>query len=261
MHERIQDAFGAVRADDALKEKTLAYLAQQRAARRPQPRVRHSFAPRRLAAALACLVLLCLGCGGWVYFTPTAAIQIDINPSLELRVNRFDRVLSVEAGNADGQQLADTLQLRFLSSDQAMAEILESETVSALLAQDGVLSVAVVSGNDGQQQRLCDVMAACTAQCRNAYCYAASPEEAEQARAAGLSCGKYRAYLALQELDPDITPDEVRGMSMRELLDRIAALSGDTSDLLGSMGGGQGQGGRYGAMNGGGQHHGWGGRS
>lgn len=254
MRERIQDAFGAVRADEVLKAKTMAYLARQRAARAPRPPVPRGFSPRRLAVAMACLVLLCLGCGGWVYFTPTAAIQIDINPSLELRVNRFDRVVSVEAGNADGQQLADTLQLRFLPSDQAVTEILDSETVSALLAQDAVLSVAVVSGDGTQQQRLCDLMTACTARCQNAYCYAASPEEAQTARDVGLSCGKYRAYLALQALDPAITPEAVRGMTMRELLDRIAALSGGETDLTDSLGGG-----RYGAMTGSGQHHGRGG--
>ena len=41
----------------------------------------------------------------------------------------------------------------------------------------------------------------------------------------GLTYGKYRAYLAQQALAPDVTPEEVRDMTMRELRDRILTLS------------------------------------
>ena len=40
---------------------------------------------------------LCRYRGHWLYFEPTAEISIDINPSLELELNRFNHVLSVES--------------------------------------------------------------------------------------------------------------------------------------------------------------------
>ena len=49
------------------------------------------------------------------------------------------------------------------------------------------------------------------------------------AHEAGLSFGKYRAYLELKELDPDITPDDIRDLSMREIQDLIDSLSGGES--------------------------------
>ena len=55
----------------------------------------------------------------------------------------------------------------------------------------------------------------------------------EAAHEAGLSYGKYQAFLALQALDPSVTAEEVQGMTMRELRDRIAALGGDP-DAVGS---------------------------
>lgn len=59
------------------------------------------------APALAvCLLLLLSGGGYWVYFLPTAKIDIDINPSVALSINRFNKVLSVEGYNAGGQALA-----------------------------------------------------------------------------------------------------------------------------------------------------------
>lgn len=55
-------------------------------------------------------------------------------------------------------------------------------------------------------------------------------------------CGKYRAYLELHALDPSVTPADIQGMTMREIRDRIAALSGDgtvlTQNTNGSAGGG-----------------------
>lgn len=58
---------------------------------------------------------------------------------------------------------------------------------------------------------------------------------------AGLSYGKYRAYLALRELDPAVTPEAVRGMSMRELRQWMEALSaGDSTDSSGGESGAAG---------------------
>lgn len=70
---------------------------------------------------------------------------------------------------------------------------------------------------------------------------------------AGLSYGKYRAYLALRELDPAVTPEAVRGMSMRELRQWMEALSaGDSTDSSGGESGAAGD-------TAGGSGQGWGG--
>lgn len=59
----------------------------------------------------------------------------------------------------------------------------------------------------------------------NAYCYFVTPEEVASAHETGLSCGKYRAFLELQLLDPDITPEAVQNMTMREIRELIDSLS------------------------------------
>ena len=47
----------------------------------------------------------------------------------------------------------------------------------------------------------------------------------EQAHEAGLSYGKYKAYLELQALDPTITVVEIQNMTMREIRDLLNAIS------------------------------------
>ena len=98
----------------------------------------------------------------------------------------------------------------------------------------------------------------CAAQAGGAHCYQARAEEVAAAHELGLSYGKYRTYLQLAALDPTATPEQVQGMSMRELRQRIAALLGEED----GQGGGSGQSGRgHGSGQGhgqGGQGHGWG---
>ena len=225
MKDKFKTALDQVRADQALKEDTLAFLAQETRGFTGRPKGA-SGTVRRLVPAAACLALVLLG-GGWLYFTPTAAISVDINPSLELTVNRFDKVLSAQGFNEEGQALADTLDLSFAHYTDVVEELLATDQITALLSGDAVLTITVVGGSDSQSARLLSGVETCTAGRENAYCYCAHGEDMEAAHDAGLSYGKYQAFLALQALDPSVTAEEVQGMTMRELRDRIAALGGD----------------------------------
>ena len=86
---------------------------------------------------------------------------------------------------------------------------------------------------------------ACTAQNKNTYCGFIRSEEAEAAHEIGLSCGKYKAFLELQRLDPTITPDVISNMTMREIRDEIAKRSGNPDS--GNLPYGSGRGWRHGA--------------
>ena len=98
MDNRIRKAFEQVRASEDRKDRTRAFLAEKTRgyARRP----RAASYPRRLAA---CLALLLSG-SYWFCLAPAAEISIDVNPSVELAVNRLDQVVSVRGRNDDGRQ-------------------------------------------------------------------------------------------------------------------------------------------------------------
>lgn len=223
MHDALKEAFDQVRAEEALKARTRAYLWQKtQGYTRGVPASR-----RRWIPAAACLLLVALLWGGrWLYFTPTVEISMDINPSIELGVNRFDRVISVSGYNADGQALVQSLDVKYQDCADAIGQILENETISALLDDDGLLSIAVVGADDAQTSRVLSRIETCTAGEENVCCYSAHAGEVEEAHDMGLSYGKYRMFREIQALDPEITAEEVQGMTMRELQDlwdRLAA--------------------------------------
>lgn len=225
MNDRIRNTFDKIHAEETLKEHTREFLFQQtNGYQKRKPSLLNK--GRRLALAAACLVFLLLGAGGFgLYFTPTSAVSIDINPSLELEINRFDRVITVTGYNAKGEDLADTLKIRFLNYNDALEQILTNQEILELLAKNELLSITVTGDSEAQSSRILADTQASTASDRNIYCCEGNSHEVEKAHEAGMSFGKYQAIQQLQELDPDITSEEAAGMTMSEIHHRLHQLA------------------------------------
>ena len=62
--------------------------------------------------AASVLVVAFIGLGAFLWSTPVQYINIDINPSVELSVNYFDRIISVNPMNEDGQKLVESVSVQ-----------------------------------------------------------------------------------------------------------------------------------------------------
>ncbi len=225
MSNRIREAFDDIHAEKELKEHTKEYL------RRNVYQKKRTLwtAPVRIAAAAVCLFLVVLAGGSWLYLVPTAYISIDINPSLELGVNRFDRIVSVEGFNDDGARLAEQLDIKYMDYNDALEQILSDQSVEEYLVRSDLIAITVVCDNEAKNSEMMEQVENCSSSHSSVSCHSGSTEEMHGAHEAGLSFGKYRAYLELKELDPEITPDDIRDLSMREIQDMIDSLSGEDS--------------------------------
>lgn len=216
MNEKLRRSFDHIQAGEDLKRRTGAYLAQ-----RTRSYARKPYTALRWAAA-ACVFLLTAGLAGiWVFFSPVSAISVDINPSLELGINRFDRVVSVESFNAEGEALAQELNLRFLDYTHALHRLLDDQQVQSYLDQGEGLSILVVCDDQTRSETMLAQVEGCTSGRGNVYCHSGGSEHASEAHAAGLSTGKYQAYLSLKDLDPTVTTEDAQGMTMKEIRDKI----------------------------------------
>lgn len=228
MDERLKEALDKIKAEEELKSSTRGFLEKKTHGYRNS----RNFSYKWLVTVMACLALLLFGTGGYyVYFTPVSAISVDVNPSFELGINRFDRVVSVKGYNKDGRALTDSLDIKFLYYTDALDRILADDSIKGYLSGNGVMSITVVGADKVKNDELLTGVESCTASHKNVYCHEGNSEYTAAAHAAGLSFGKYRAFLELQELDPDITPEDVRGLTMKQIRDLIEELSGsrDTS--------------------------------
>ena len=214
---------------------------------------------RRIAALAACFVLVVTCLGGFrLYAQPTAYVGIDINPSIELSVNRFGIVVGSEALNEDGAALLDSVSLTNRSYADALAALTGSDAFAPYAQENSFVEVSVTSDNQRQVESLCAQSDATLSAlpCQGA-CAVVDAQTRDAAFAAGMGVGRYNAALELIELDPSVTLEECAGMSMRELRDRIASYRGDASTPSGAGRGAQGGRGAGGAGHGAGRGAGW----
>ncbi len=89
--------------------------------------------PRLLtAAAAAAVVLLGSAAGAYAWMTPYSYVSMDVNPSVEYTLNRFDRVLSVRAVNDDASEVLAEASIRLDDLKGKTVEEALSVTIEAL---------------------------------------------------------------------------------------------------------------------------------
>lgn len=75
-------------------------------------------------AAAACLLLVCTAAiGQHLYFTPTSYVYLDINPSIRLDLNCFERIIDVVPLNDDAETLLSTATISRKSPRECMNDI------------------------------------------------------------------------------------------------------------------------------------------
>ena len=246
MENKIRSALDQITAEEELRTRTARSVTAalgQRAARR-------TVTLRYAASAAVCLLMLLFLGGYSVYRTPVAAISVDINPSLELSVNRFDRVIDARAFNEEGETVLSAVRLTNKNYSDALEELLRCDAIDSYLAGDAEISITVLGSSETHSQEMLSRISDCTSvKTQNVHCHSGQREDAAAAREAGLSLGKYEAYLILHELDESVTVQDVRVLSMREIRMWIERLGGEENAAHSGSGHGNNH------SNGHGDHH------
>lgn len=198
----------------------------------------------RIAAIAACLALVACLIGGAVDFLrPVAYVGIDVNPSVELTLNRFNIVVGTHALNDDGQRALDEASCMWRAFNDAARDL--DGAMRAIAGEGAVVEVSIDCDNESHYAALAAQSNNCFGCNGEAHCNRTSAEERQAAHDSGMGVAKYRAYQALQEAGIDVSTEECASMSMRELRDLLVRNGGDTSEGEGEyprMGNGQGAG-------------------
>lgn len=232
-----------IKAEDELKAKTKDFVKKALANNGNQiidldlarPAKQKKSAVKKLIAAAsalaACIVLSITGYA--VYHTPVNYISVDINPSVELGINLFDTVISVQSFNDDGYLLLKDHQYTNLSVQEAVNQLIQEAAQNGFIAENGSTVIAltaesnndrtasklVYAGGDGVNAALCSagIDAVLYTDCTNI-------ELRNEASDAGLSPGKYKLIEILMALDPSITIEEYRYEKITSIMSKINEL-------------------------------------
>lgn len=227
IREKIKAAFEEVCTGD-LKTPTLEFVRENQTKTEKNSRKRLLFpAIPAIAGGFFAVILAVLIP---VYFFPTVFISVDINPSLELGINRLNRVVSVKGFNEDGEILAKKLDIRFMDYREALNSIMKTQKITELLDSGGLMSFCVVGRNRGknQEMKILSTLEEKTKTSLNTYCHYADFKEVKEAHHQGLSYGKYKALMQLKKNYPEIQPENFRNIPMKDI-HRILENSGENN--------------------------------
>ncbi len=136
-------------------------------------------------------------------------------------------MIAVNGVNGDGRELAAVLDIKFLNCGEAVDAILKNDDVAELLSENSPMMIAVAGSENEQSDRILSNIETYTAESENVYYCSLKKEEKESAENLGLSYGKYRSWLTLQELNSEITAEQVNNMSMMEIRNLIEDMSSE----------------------------------
>ncbi|MBR3972407.1 MAG: hypothetical protein IKJ99_00480 [Oscillospiraceae bacterium] len=223
MDEQIREAFETVYAPERLKRKTKAAL-RKKTFDYGRNMLQLRLYRRRLATLMLTLALVLTGAGIW--FFPTTSIGMDVNPSIELKVNALDRVIALKGRNSDGMVLAAELDVAGMAYDDAMQRILLSHSLEPYLKQGSTITITVAGDNDAHgEEMLSNVLCRAynIAEEENVIYYQVDWETVRAAEAAGLCIPRYLAWQQLRQEDPSITAEDVKQLP-KEVIHRMVQM-------------------------------------
>lgn len=100
---------------------------------------------------------LCIGVGVYAYQSPYSYVSVDVNPSIQFTLNRYDQVLKVTAINSDAQPIVKTLGSQGVThkSIRNAVEITIDNLASEHYFDDGgYLLIAAASKNTVKAEKL-----------------------------------------------------------------------------------------------------------
>lgn len=106
----------------------------------------------RIAASAAAAIMIFVT-PAWAYLTPYSYVSLDVNPSFEFSINRFDRVLTVKAVNDDGEKLSKNIDIGGLKNKEiqnAVKSVLSELKNQGYIAEGGEDGVIVATSSKTQ---------------------------------------------------------------------------------------------------------------
>ncbi|MCE5221248.1 MAG: hypothetical protein LLF98_08260 [Clostridium sp.] len=185
------------------------------------------FMKKRIALALSVGAILSLGGGTYAYAkTPVAYVSLDINPSVELGVNAFDKVVSVEAYNDDGEKVLEGTNLINYDIDNAVSTVISDAISDGYIHADGSSAIEITTSTDKEKvaTELEESLKNVADETLNNNDVEAEVEtekvalaRRDEARKLGITPGKLNLIQKLQAIDPTINVEDYKSSSVKDI--------------------------------------------
>ncbi|WP_010251305.1 anti-sigma-I factor RsgI family protein [Acetivibrio cellulolyticus] len=189
-----------------------------------------------VASIAAVFVLLFIGYRFLFVANEYAYVDIDINPSVEMAIDKDENILKTKALNSDGQTLLDAAKVKNMALNDAVALLLsKSKEIGFLNSVNNkiILSTTFNSNTDSDNENIKTLISSLKEIANNSgvesQVIELSPEDRKEALEIGLSMGKYYIYNKAKDEGITLTVEEVKNASVESLLSKVDIF--DTNNL------------------------------
>jgi len=227
------DSYTRKRIENSIKSKTGYYNKDITIIEKINNILGGIFMKRKIALALGACMILGSGGGAYAYAkTPVAYVSMDINPSVELGVNAFDKVVSVEAYNEDGEKILKGTKLINSNVSDAVSTVISNAISDGYITKDvtttttAAVSVEITTSTDKENvaTKLNESLkeAADKTLDNNNMDVEVETENValarrDEARKLGVTPGKLNLIQKLQALDSTIDVEDYKDSSVKEI--------------------------------------------
>jgi len=235
MNTIFKSALNQIKAEEALIDKTEIYLKNSLSGNK-KTKLIHLFKTKSVSkffiAAASFLVIIIGGSSAaYAYYqTPVAYVSLDINPSVELGVNAFGKVVTAEGYNEDGQTVLADTDVKGSTVEDAIQSLILSADDKGYIADDGstVISLTSETNNAGKaaslqtksesgvNQALLQIEKQAVVQKDNV-----ALERRDEAKQLGITPGKLNLINKLQVVDTTATIEDYKDASVKEIMNTI----------------------------------------
>ena len=178
-----------------------------------------------IAFAVSLVLLFGIGGFGYSYAAPKDYLTLDINPSVKLTTNRYNKVIKVEALNSDGEIISKELKIKNKNVHEAIKLLVESSVDNGYIVNDDKNAVMITSTSDelldeaeiGAEEGLKEEEIKNTEVIKENV----NKERFEEAERLGISPGKVNLIQKLQKVQPEATLDEYANSSVKDIMKAI----------------------------------------
>ncbi len=168
---------------------------------------------------VAAVLMVVLVINSTLFNATYAVMSVDINPSLELELNKDGEVIRVLSLNKEAKQLVSILSLKGQSYERAVTKILDQAVLLGYnIDQKSVLiAVAPTQSDSDQMVRIIEKNMAVYTETLSAEVLIGDHESYEKTKDEGLSLGRH----LLSEEHPDYDEDDIKNLEIHDLFKRI----------------------------------------
>ena len=214
--------------DDALAKakREMHFGSAKEAEKEEKTSIMRSLTVRRLVPTLAGVALAVAIFAGSIglYNENFQTVYIDINPSVALKLNRFERVIGVEYLNEDAKELLSGVNLVGCDATEALSVVIEACNSAGYVQDDSEIYISATSKDEQKSEKLLEKLKGHTegmkAEEGETYAvntYNAKKADKERYEKSSVSPAKYDIIEDIIDEDGKYTFDSLKDKSMGEL--------------------------------------------